>query len=149
MQKFVTAFGFLALAAWPAAALEKDLVDQILQSAQSIERDATQVDQSLKKKPADATEVRQKIDAMSADVIKLQDLVKQFESTGATLSERDQADWRLVKDKVKLLEIFHGQKQTLASQDVNKNRSLLRAHAKGVALRAQRLQQTAQRLRRG
>ncbi|MCC6536401.1 MAG: hypothetical protein IT162_02555 [Bryobacterales bacterium] len=149
MKTFLTACGFLALATWPAAALEKEFVDRILQSAQSIERDATQVDQSLKKKPADATEVRQKIEAMSADVTRLQELVKQFESTGTALSERDQADWRLVKDKVQLLEIFHSRKQTLASEDVNKNRSLLRAHAKGVAFRAQKLQQTAQKLRRG
>jgi len=149
MQNFLTAFGFLALAAWPAAALEKQFMDQILQSAQSIERDAAMVDQSLKKKPADSAEVRQKIGDMSADIAKLQELVKQFESTGASLSERDQADWQLVKDKVHLLEIFHGRKQTLADEDVDKNRSLIRAHAKGVALRAQKLQQTAQRLRRG
>ncbi len=149
MKTFFTAFGFLALAAWPAAALEKEFVDQILQSAQSIERDAGMVDQSLSKKVADSAEVRQKIGDMSTDIAKLQELVKQFESTGASLSERDQADWKLVKDKVQLLEIFHGRKQTLAGEDINKNRSMIRAHARGVALRAQKLQQTAQKLRRG
>ncbi|MBM3797255.1 MAG: hypothetical protein FJW31_25140 [Acidobacteria bacterium] len=149
MITFFKTIGFLALAAWPAAALEKDFVDQLLQSAQNIERDASAADQWLKPKNPDGAVVQQKISAMAADVVKLQELVKQFEAGGSALSERDKADWQLVKDKVQLLEIFHSRKQDLASQDLNKNRSLVRAHAKGVALRAQRLQQTAMKLRRG
>lgn len=149
MQNLFVACAVLALTAGPAAALERELVDQIVQSAQRIERDAATVEQSLKKKVSDPATVRQTIAAMSDDIAKLRQLVQQLDSTGAQLSARDQTDWQLVKDKVQLLEIFHGQKQTLASEDVNKNRSLIRAHAKGVGLRAQKLQQTAQRLRRG
>lgn len=149
MITFFKTIGFLAVAAWPAAALEKEFVDQLLQTAQNIERDASAVDQSLKPKNPDGVAVQQKISAMADDVAKLQALVKQLEAGGASLSERDKADWQLVKDKVQLLEIFHGRKQELAAQDLNRNRSLIRAHAKGVALRAQRLQQTAMKLRRG
>jgi len=149
MTTFIKTIGFLALAALPAAALEKDFGDRILQSAQNIERDASALDQSLKPKNPDSAAVQQKISAMADDVAKLQELVKQFETGAASLSERDKADWLLVKEKVQLLEIFHGRKQELATQDLNKNRSMIRAHAKGIALRAQRLQQTAMKLRRG
>ena len=149
MRNFFQVLGALALTALPAAALEREFADQIIQSAQNIERDATAVSRALKTKGAPADEVKQKIEAMSADVTKLQELVNQFDATHPALSARDKADWDLVKTKVQLLEIFHERKKALASEDVAKHRSMLRAFADGLAQRAKRLQQTAVTLRRG
>lgn len=150
MRTFLTTtLSCLALAALPAAALEKEFVDQIVLSAQNIERDATEVGRALKTKAVDKSDVTAKIDAMSGDVNKLKQLVSQFEATNPQLSERDKTDWEMLKAKVQLLEIFHERKKTLAAEDLGKHRGTIRAHANGVALRAQKLQQTASKLRRG
>lgn len=138
-----------ALAVSPAAALDKEFAAQLLESAKNIERDAGLVSTALKSKALDAADVRSKIDAMGGDVTKLQELVASFEAGHPKMSERDSAEWKMVKEKVQLLEIFHGQKQKLASGDLAKNRTLLRAHAEGVAKRAMKLQETVTRLQRG
>ena len=142
-------FGSLALVACTATALEKDFVDRIVQSAQNIERDATTVDQALKNKQFDSGDVTRKLDGMDADVAKLKELVKELDSTDPKLSDRDRVVWDLVKQKVQLIEIFHGQKKVLAAEDFGKHRNLIRAHAKGLVLRAQKLQQSAGTLSRG
>ncbi|MFN7924509.1 MAG: hypothetical protein U0Q16_30690 [Bryobacteraceae bacterium] len=149
MRSFVRTATCFALAALSAAALEKEFVDQMLESARNLERDASVVSLALKSKKADAEDVKKKIDAMSADLGRLHELVAKFESTNPQLSGRDRTDWQLIKDKVKLLEIFHDRKKQLASEDFSRNRTLIRAHADGVAKRAQRLQETARRLQRG
>lgn len=148
MRTYLHIFGALLLAASQAAALEKEFVGRIQESAKNVERDASAVGQALKVKKFDSSEVHKKIDEMAADITKLQDLVKEFEAGHQQLSGRDRTDWQLVKDKVQLLEIFNQQKKSLASEDLNKNRSLVRAHANGVAMRAQKLQQTAAKLQR-
>lgn len=148
MRLLFKMFGGLAMAVCAAPALERELVDRIVESARSIERDASAVGQALKPRRPDSGEVVRKIDAMSADVAKLQEVVAQLESSDPVLSDRDRADWQLVKDKVQLLSIFHERKKTLAAEDIGKHRSLIRAHANGLALRAQKLQQTASRLLR-
>lgn len=148
MKSYLQLVGALMLAASPAAALEKEFVGRLLESAQSVERDASAVGQALKVKKFDSADVHKKIDAMAADITKLQELVKEFEAGHPQLSGRDRTDWQLVKDKVQLLEIFNQQKKSLASEDLDKNRSLIRAHANGVAMRAQKLQQTATKLQR-
>lgn len=149
MKAFFRVFCGVALAACSALALEKEFVDRIVQSAQNIERDASLVSQALKTKKVDTADVTAKLEAMDVDVTKLQQLVKDFDSTDPKLSDRDRASWNLVKDKVQLLDIFHEQKKNLAAGDMSKNRDLIRAIANGVVTRAQKLQQIAMTLRRG
>jgi hypothetical protein len=148
MRTVTRTIACFALAAFSAMALDKEFVDQMMQSAKNIERDASIVSVALKTKKLDAEDVRSKIDAMGADLARLQELVARFESANPQLSERDRAEWQLIKDKVQLLEIFHGEKKKLSSADVAKNRGLLRAHADGVAMRAQKLQQTVAKMQR-
>jgi septal ring factor EnvC (AmiA/AmiB activator) len=148
MRSILFAVNCLVFAALPAAALEKELVNQIVQSAQNIGRDATSVNQALKSKKFDAATVTKNIEAMEADIAALHEVVSKFEATNPSLSDRDRADWKLVKDKVQLIEIMHGQKKKLAAEDFSKNRSLVRAHATGLAQRAKRLQATAEKLSR-
>lgn len=141
--------GSIALAASSAFALEKDLVDRIIASAKNIEQDATSVDSALKSRKAGQSDVSRHLESMTTDLAKLQEVVSHFDSSNPSLSDRDRADWQLVKDKVQLLGIFHEQKKALVAEDVSKHRGMIRAHAKGVAVRAQKLQETAARLRRG
>lgn len=148
MRSFLFAVNCLVFAALPAVALEKELVNQIVQSAQNIGRDATSVNQALKSKKFDAATVTKNIEAMEADIAALHEVVAKFEATNPSLSERDRADWNLLKDKVQLIEIMHDQKKKLAAEDFSKNRSLVRAHATGLAQRAKRLQATAEKLSR-
>lgn len=148
MRTFAKVLSGVMLAAFSAAALDKEFTGQLLDSARNIERDAGQVSAALKSKKFDAKDVANKIEAMSADLTKLQELVNQFESTHPQLSGRDQSDWKLVKEKVQLLEIFHQQKKKLAAEDIEKNRSLIRAHANGVAARALKLQKSVTAMER-
>jgi hypothetical protein len=145
IYKMIAGFVFASLS---APALEKGIVDQMLQSAKNVERDASIVSVALKTKKLDVEDVKTKIEAMGADLAKMQELVTQFESTHPHLSERDKAEWLLIKDKVQLLEIFHGEKKKLIAEDVSKNRRLIRAHAEGIAMRAQKLQETVTRIQR-
>lgn len=148
MNTLAKTLGGIVFAAFSAAALDKEFTTQLLESARNIEREATTVSAVLKTRRFDANDVRTKIDAMSGDLAKLQELVDKFEKEHPQLSERDQSDWKLVKDKVQLLEIFHQQKKKLASEDIGKNRSLIRAHSDGVAQRAAKLQKTVAALQR-
>jgi hypothetical protein len=148
MRVITKAASCLIITALCAVALDKEFVDRTMGSAQNIERDASLVDAAIKSKKNDVADVRKKIDAMSADVAALHELVAQFEATHPQFSASEAAQWKLVKDKVQLLEIFHGQKKKLADEDFDQNRSLIRAHAKGVAERAAKLQRTLTQLMR-
>jgi len=143
--KTLTGITFAAISAF---ALDRQVVSQMAESAKTIETEAARIASALKSKKADPGEVKLKIDELSGSVVKLRELVARVESGQLTLSERDRADWQLVKDKVTLLEIFHAQKKKLADQDVARHRSLIRAHAGGLAKRAQKLQETVARLER-
>lgn len=148
MQRIITTISCFALAAMPALALDHTFTEQTMQLARNIERDAVLVAAAIKSKQIDAADVKMKIDAMTGDIEALQKHVAQFESSHPQLNERDRADWELVKAKVQLIEIFHGHKQRLASEDPVRNRTLIRAHANGVAQRAEKLQQTLSKLMR-
>ncbi len=148
MRLLTSMLAGLAITAASAMALDKEFVDKMTESARNVERDAMGLGTALKSKSLDAAAVKVKIGAMSADLPELQVLVDQYEAAHPTFSGRDAADWKLVKEKVQLLEIFHARKKQLAEKDLSKNRGLIRAHADGVAKRARMLQQTLTRLER-
>jgi hypothetical protein len=129
-------------------ALDQHFVNQVMQSAKNIERDAKLLSDAVKAKAIDTDDVRKKISAMTADIAALQKQVADFEAGNPAFSEHEKADWDKFKQKVQLIEIFHNQKQQLAEADLVRNRKLVRAHATGVAKRAEMLQQTLSRLAR-
>jgi outer membrane protein TolC len=133
----------LALSAlFCAATLANPRVADIKLHAQTIEKESQGLSQMLKSKQVDAAALRDKLDGVSAEIDKLKAVVAEVDPA-VTPSK----DWMLVKEKVQLIEIFHQAKRNIVNeQDVKKNRSLLRAHAQGVAKRAAMLQQTAGRL---
>ncbi len=96
------------------------------------------------KKSIEEATIKNKLDAVGAEIKQMQSLVADLESNQS--GSLPAAQWQLLKDKVQLLAIFHERKAELAG-DVQRNRSLLRAHAMGTVLRASKLQQTAASLR--
>ena len=149
MKTFLQSAACLAITAMSAAALDASFVSQMQTTTQKLERDAGVVQQALKSKNHDAADVKAKIAAMSADVAALHQLVDQLEAKQPQLSARDQKDWTLMKDRVKVLGIFHDNKQRLAAEDLGKNRGMVRAFADGVALSAKLLRESAAKLQRG
>jgi hypothetical protein len=136
----------LMMTAFSAMAMNQHFVDPMIASAQNIQRHANLVSAAMKDKKADAGDVQKKIEAMRADVAGLNELVAQFEATNPQFSASEGALWKLVKDKVQLLGIFHDQKSKLASEDFTRHRALIRAHADGVAKRAEMLRRTLTKL---
>ena len=136
MRTLMLLAGCLTLTAGGALALDAQFASTAMVAAKNIQRDATLVSIAAKSKKFDSADVKVKIDAMDVDVRALQELIARFESENPELSQRDRQDWNLIKTKVQLIDVFHARKKELAEEDLGKHRSLVRAHAEGVARRA-------------
>ena len=141
--------GCLAIATISAMALDSGSVNQLQQTAQRLEREATSVQQSLKNKNYDAPAVKVRIESMTSDVGALDQLAKQIDASSPQMSGRDEADWVKTRQLIQIITALHGSKNQAASEDLVKNRALVRDYAVGVALRAKLLQGTLTRLQRG
>jgi len=103
----------------------------------------------LSVKQPDAQGIRDGLNAMGEDIENLHKLVVKLTEENPLFVERGDHDWDRLKTQVQLLGIFHNTKDELMkADDMKKNRSVLRAHAKGLALRSALLQETATRLQR-
>ncbi len=120
----------------------------IIGVAANIERDAAAISLDLKKKNFDTAKVKADSEALGKDIAALSADVDALDKTIADLGPQQKKNWELVKLKVQLLTIFHGHKSELLNADPTKNRSLIRAHADGLAQRARMLQETANKLDR-
>ena len=116
---------------------------------QRLERDATSVQQLLKNKNHDASAVKTRIESMTSGVGALDQLVKQVDATNPQMSGRDEADWVKTRQLIQIITALHGNKDRAASEDLVKNRIVVRDYAAGVALRAKLLQGALTRLQRG
>jgi hypothetical protein len=115
--------------------------------AARVEKDNLEIARLLKAKQPDLTQVRDRLNATGQDLEKIKSLVADLDAQKPGLNGTAVEDFNLLRQKVQLLDIFHGAKQDLLkAENPSKNRSLLRAHAEGVARRAALLQQTAGRL---
>jgi hypothetical protein len=122
---------------------------EIRTHAGQVQKGSEQVTLLLKAKQPDAQAIQGKISAMGGDIENLQRLIVGLTEANPQFIQRGDKDWDLLKQQVQLLSIFHNTKQELTkADDLRKNRSLLRAHAKGLTTRAGSLQETAQRLQR-
>ena len=117
--------------------------------AGQIARGSEQIFHLLSEKQPDAQGIRGGIAAMGLDIQNLQRLVVELTDANPQFVARGDKDWDRLKTQVQLLSIFHNTKDELMkADDMKKNRSTLRAHAKGLATRAGLLQETATRLQR-
>lgn len=115
--------------------------------AARVEQENREMARLLKSKQWDNSQLQAKLEATGQDLDKIKALVAELEGASDSLSPSARKDWDLLRQKVQLLEIFHGaKKDLLSSGNAAKQRALLRAHAEGVAKRAAMLQQTAGRL---
>lgn len=145
MKHLMCAIAFAAMAL-PAMAGSQDF-RAIIGDAANIQRDAEKLSRDLKQKEVDEALVKKDIEALNADVAKLKQDVMEMDGKLGQLTDAQKKEWELVKTKAELLTIFAGRKATLMeSGEFRKNRSMLRAHADGVAKRAAMLQQTVNRL---
>ena len=117
--------------------------------ASQIEKGSEHITRLLKEKQPDVRGVRDGIAAMAVDIENLQRLVAEVTEANPSFVARSDKDWDLLKTQVQLLGVFHSHKDELMkADDMKKNRSTLRAQAKGLTTRAEMLQATAQRLQR-
>ena len=117
--------------------------------AGQVQKGSEQITLLLKAKQPDAQAVRDGITGMGGEIANLQRLVVELTEANPQFVQRGDKDWELLKMQVQLLSIFHNTKDELMkADDMKKNRSTLGAHARGLAGRAELLQETAQRLQR-
>lgn len=148
MTRFVTrTLSAATTALFTTALFAGNHFEMIAGHASKVQRESAQVSQSLKSKKADASEISKSLESMGAEIAKLQELVDQIKAQNPSFTERDRKDFELLQTKVQLLAIFHDRKKELVSGDFAKQRSLIRAHAEGIAKRAALLEQTASRLK--
>ena len=139
--------GVLCLTVFAAAAFADTRLADIRTHADEVQKRSEQIGVLLKAKQPDAQAIREGITAMGGNIENLQRLVVELTAANPQFVQRGDKDWDLLKQKVQLLSVFHSSKgELMKAEDLKKNRSLLRAHAKGLAVRAERLQETAQRL---
>lgn len=119
----------------------------IADHAESIHKESTAISAGLKAKKMDAREVSNRLEVAGQNIANLKNAVDAYEAANPSMA--GSAEWKEVKERVALLEIFHKQKTELVNSDFEKNRRMLRAHSEGVAKRAEGLLQTANRLQKG
>jgi len=148
MKSLALTLTFAALTAIPAWADTKSFRD-IIGDAANIQMDAEALRDGLNAKTLDADAIKAEVAALDKHVEQLQQDVDTLDAHLQDLTASQKKDWELAKTKVQLLNIFSDWKVALVeSGDIRKNRSALRAHANGIAVRAQLLQRTVNRLDR-
>ncbi len=141
--------GTFCVATFTGAAFADTRVAEIKTHAGLVKQASENIGRLLKVKQPDAQGIRDGIGAMGLDIEKLQRLVVEITEANPDFAVRGDEDWSRLKTQVQLLGIFHNTKDGLMkADDMKKNRSLLQAHAKGLAVRSASLQETATRLQR-
>lgn len=122
-------------------------LSEITNHARSLRMEAQTMSQQLKNKQVDKQLLEQKLATVEENVAKLRELIASVEASNPELTPSQKQSWELVKTKVELLNIFTSHKKDLVGkEDIQKKRSLLRAHAEGIAKRAAMLEQTAAKI---
>lgn len=131
-----------AASAWADTAAFRSVAE----TAGKIEQDALAISKGLRAKQRDLPQIKTNIDALGVDITALRQNVDRIDATLDSLTEPQKKNWDLVKLKVQLLMIFQERKESLSTLDLDKNRTMVRHLAEGIATRAKMLQQTAQKL---
>jgi len=148
MKPLVLTLTFAALTVVPAGAETKAFRD-IIGDAANIQMDAEALRDGLRSKKLSDSEVKAEVAALDKHVEQLQKDVDAMDAHLQDLTPTQKKDWELAKTKAQLLNIVSDWKVALVeSGDIRKNRSILTAHAQGLAVRANLLQKTVNRLDR-
>ena len=129
-----------------SAAFANDNLTQIRDQAGKLSQEFRDIGVTLKNKNFNTVEVQNRVNAIDAGIESLKKSTVEFEAAKHSLTANGDKDWKLSKDIIHLIDIFHEQKSQLLSGDPQKMRSQIRDQADGLAKRASMLQETSNRL---
>jgi hypothetical protein len=137
-----------ALAVIPAMANSNAPVsEQLKAEARELRVLANDVASTLKQKNADVGVVEAKLDQFVQHAGEINRLVAEMESSGLTLDARRQSEFERLKGLATTLNIFvDNKKELLAGGNAASQREQLRAHAVGVANRADLIEKTVTKI---
>jgi cytochrome c556 len=137
----------ITLALTASAVFANDHLNQIAGTAKELQSDFSMMAQTLKNKNFAAEELKRELEALRGHVDQLKATADEFEAANPSLSGQHEKDWKLAKELIALVDIFHSQKAEMLNGDnPAKNRKMLKAQAEGLAKRSTVLRETALRL---
>ena len=131
-----------------SAAFANEHLTQIRDQAGKLGQEFRDIHVTVKNKNFNTVEVQNRVNAIDADIESLKKSAAAFEAAKHSLTANGDKDWKLSKDIIHLIDVFHEQKSQLLSGDPKKMRSMIRAQVDGLAKRASMLQETSNRLLR-
>lgn len=137
-----------ALAVVPAVANAADpTAQQLATEARQLKAVANEVATQLKAKRADVTVAESRMDQFSSRANEITRLINEIEKSGLSLDARRQQELDRLKNLSVTLNLFvENKKQILESGNAAALREQLRAHAVGVATRADLIEKSVRKL---
>lgn len=136
------------LLAEPSAPARSAALDEIVSQASKVRTTASEAVQHLKNRNADFAKVRELAATLDQDAEALKAKVAEFEAANANLPERDLRELEKLRSVATIMNVFVDNKlEILKSDDLSRQRNLLRAKADGIVKRADMILQSASRLR--
>jgi DNA repair ATPase RecN len=123
-------------------------LDEIVSHASKVRTTASEAFQHLKNRNADYTKVKELVATLDRDAEALKAKVAEFEAANANLPERDLRELEKLRSVATIVNVFVDNKlEILKSNDLDRQRVLLRAKADGIVKRADMILQSASRLK--
>jgi septal ring factor EnvC (AmiA/AmiB activator) len=137
-----------ALAVIPASAnWNTQTAQQLSSEARELRTMANDVAAQLKSKQADIAAVEARLEQFTQRAGEINRLVDEMAQSGLTLDARQQREFDRLKMLASLLNVFvDNKKQLIESGNAASQRELLRAHAVGVAARADLIEKTVRKI---
>lgn len=123
--------------------------EALIVEAKKVQLEAQDISRQLRVKQFDLNKLTEMMTNLTGQVETVNKMVLELQPMEPSMNEHQKAKFTLVKTKAELLTIFANNKTDMLLGDrPEKNRSLLRAKADGIAKRSELLQQSAMALRR-
>lgn len=130
----------------PVTLPENSPVAPILDEAKRLEAEARDIARQLRAKKADVSRAAERMEVLENHLRELESHIAAFEAAKPPLNTAQEAQFERIKAiSASLQAVTTAKKATIESSDSRK-RDLLRAHAIGIARRAEMLQQAALRM---
>jgi DNA repair ATPase RecN len=137
-----------SLVAEPSAPSRAAALDEIAAHASKVRATASEAFQLLKNRNADFAKVKELTAALDQDAEALKAKVAEFEAANTSLTEREQRELEKLRSVALVMNVFVDNKlEILKSDDLQRQRILLRAKADGIVKRADMILQSASRLK--
>ncbi len=143
MKTFQKLTFMMVLAA--SAAFANDQLTQMRDHAKTLHQEFTQLQSAVKNRNFDVQTIQNRMNELDANIEKLKSIAAEFESS-APSNIAASSDWKLTKELIQLLDMFHEQKMELLNGDLRKNHGLVKVHAEGLARRAEILSKTTDKM---